>query len=197
MSLPARLPEKGMHNEDLAGKLMPSTANQVKEPLPLQRRLATSSGHVFVCHSSKDTAFVERCVEQLEGESVRCWVAPRDIAPGTIWSKEIVRAIRASAAIIVVISPNATESPQVLREVERAVDRRVPVIPVWHSPCRLSEELEYFLYCYISLLRRCPCCHWNDVSRKLQILPGNNIVTSAANSIRCRTPVPERQLGTL
>ena len=42
---------------------------------------------VFVSHSVKDADVAEAIVARLEAESVRCWVAPRDVVPGADWGE--------------------------------------------------------------------------------------------------------------
>jgi len=37
---------------------------------------------VFVSHSVKDKAVADAIVARLEGDSVTCWIAPRDVVPG-------------------------------------------------------------------------------------------------------------------
>ena len=66
----------------------------------------------------------------LEGRGLRCWIAPRDIIPGIGWAKSIVRAIGQSRIMVLVFSENANTSPQIEREVERAVNKGIPIIPL-------------------------------------------------------------------
>lgn len=100
---------------------------------------------VFISYSSKDLSAGEAVCETLERRGLRCWIAPRHIAPGVGWAKSIVRAIGQSGAMVLVLSENANNSPQIEREVERAVNKGVPIIPVRIENVPLSEALEYFL----------------------------------------------------
>jgi hypothetical protein len=48
---------------------------------------------VFISHSSKDKLAADAACAVLEGEGIRCWIAPRDITPGAEWSASIIDAI--------------------------------------------------------------------------------------------------------
>src|SRR5271167_4492498 len=100
---------------------------------------------VFVSYASQDAAVATTVVEALERSGVACWIAPRDVTPGTFYADEIVHAIDAAKAVVLVLSKDAAQSPHVLREVERATSKRHSVISfrVDHAP--LPAGLEYFL----------------------------------------------------
>jgi TIR domain len=84
---------------------------------------------VFVSHSVKDKAVADAIVARLEADSVTCWIAPRDVVPGADWGESIVDAIESSRIMILIFSRNADASPQIKREVERAVNKSVYIIP--------------------------------------------------------------------
>ncbi|MFM8457702.1 MAG: TIR domain-containing protein [Chthoniobacterales bacterium] len=106
----------------------------------------TPSGHdVFVSHSSKDREAADSVCRALESRGIRCWMAPRDIRPGANWGESILEAIGRVKLMVLLLSANANASPQVLREVERAVNKSVVVIPVRIENVMPSASLEYFL----------------------------------------------------
>jgi hypothetical protein len=84
---------------------------------------------VFVSYSSKDKPIADAICNGLENDGIRCWMAPRDILPGTNWGESIINAIGASKAMVIVFSANFNSSTQVLREVERAVSKNVIIVP--------------------------------------------------------------------
>jgi len=79
-----------------------------------------STPSVFISYASLDSAIAESTCEALEKAGVRCWIAPRDVTPGAFYGDEIVHAIDAAKAIVLILSQNAATSPHVLRKVERA-----------------------------------------------------------------------------
>jgi hypothetical protein len=100
---------------------------------------------VFVSHSVKDKLVANAIVARLEADSVRCWVAPRNVVPGADWGESIVDAIEASRIMILIFSKNANASPQIKREVERAVDKGVYIIPFRVDDIEPTKSLEYFI----------------------------------------------------
>jgi hypothetical protein len=100
---------------------------------------------VFISYSSKDRDVADAACAALELKGISCWIAPRDILPGGDWSASIVHAIAQARIFVLVFSANANTSPQIKREVERAVNRGIAVIPVRVEDVRPSEALEYFI----------------------------------------------------
>ncbi|HXQ50098.1 MAG TPA: SUMF1/EgtB/PvdO family nonheme iron enzyme [Stellaceae bacterium] len=100
---------------------------------------------VFVSHSSKDKLAADALVAALEAKGIRCWVAPRDILPGADWSESIIEAIYNTKVMVLIFSAHANDSPQIKREVERAVNRGKPVIPLRIEDVAPSRSLEYFI----------------------------------------------------
>ena len=100
---------------------------------------------VFVSYSQPDYGCAMELVNRVEAEGVNCWIAPRDIAPSADWAAEIIEAITNSRTMILVFSASSNESPQVRREVERAVHKQVSILPFRIENVLPSKSLEYFL----------------------------------------------------
>jgi len=100
---------------------------------------------VFISYSSKDKPAADATCARLESREIRCWMAPRDIYPGADWSSSIIDAINGAAAMVLVFSANANASQQIKREVERAVNKGIPVIPLRIENVAPEKSLEYFI----------------------------------------------------
>lgn len=100
---------------------------------------------VFISHSSKDKAAADAVCAILEQRKIRCWIAPRDITPGKEWGEAIIDAISASRMMILIFSANANDSPQIRREVERAVNKEVVIVPLRIEDVAPTKSLEYFI----------------------------------------------------
>src|SRR5437667_8468383 len=101
--------------------------------------------YVFLSHSVKDKAVADAIVARLEADSVTCWVAPRDVVPGADWGESIINAIESSRIMILIFSKNANQSSQIKREVERAVNKEVYIIPFRIDDISPTRSLEYFI----------------------------------------------------
>jgi len=100
---------------------------------------------VFLSHSHVDKVFADAICHKLEADGIRCWVAPRDIRPAEDWAEAIINAMEAARVLVLVFSSASNASPQVRREVERAVNKGLHVLPFRIENVPLSKSLEYFI----------------------------------------------------
>lgn len=101
--------------------------------------------NLFISHSSKDAKTAGEICEMLEKAGYKCFLAPRDIRSGHEYAEEIINGIDNSAAMILLLSKAADSSPHVLREIERAVSKKLPIIVYKLEEITLSKSMEYFL----------------------------------------------------
>ncbi len=99
----------------------------------------------FISYSSLDKAQADATCAALEASGIRCWIAPRDIVPGAEWGEAIILGINQCRLMILIFSANANESPQIRREVERAVSKGIPIIPLRIQDITPTHSLEYFI----------------------------------------------------
>jgi hypothetical protein len=100
---------------------------------------------IFISYSQADRACAHEMVALLETQGIKCWMAPRDISPSADWASEIIDAISAARVMLLVFSGSSNQSPQVRREVERAVHKGVSVLPFRIEDVAPSKSLEFFL----------------------------------------------------
>jgi hypothetical protein len=100
---------------------------------------------VFVSYSQPDTDCAHELVARVEAQGIGCWIAPRDISPSADWAAEIIDAITNARTMILVFSASSNDSPQVRREVERAVHKQLSILPFRIENVLPSKSLEYFL----------------------------------------------------
>lgn len=100
---------------------------------------------VFLCHASQDGTAANRLVTQLEAAGLRCWIAPRDVTPGSLYAESIVNAINGTRFLVVILSSHAVASPHVGKEIEGASSKRHPIIAIRTDATPLPPAFEYFL----------------------------------------------------
>ncbi|MEW6572774.1 MAG: tetratricopeptide repeat protein [Bacillota bacterium] len=100
---------------------------------------------VFISYSSQDKQVADAVCATLESKRIRCWIAPRDVLPGTLYADTIIEAINNCRILVLVLSTKSNYSPQVTREVERAVNKGIPILPFRIEDVHLSKSLEYFV----------------------------------------------------
>ncbi|HJZ74702.1 MAG TPA: toll/interleukin-1 receptor domain-containing protein [Vicinamibacterales bacterium] len=101
--------------------------------------------HVFISYAKRNRSTAEELCAVLERSGIACWIAPRDIAPGTAWPAAILGAIADSCLMIIVVSRDAYRSRQMAREVERADNEGVPILPIRFDGTPLGGQLQFFL----------------------------------------------------
>lgn len=133
-------------------------------------RPAATGFDVFISYSHVDKATADATCATLEHAGIRCWIAPRDITPGDEWGTAIVKAIDQCRAMVLIFSASANGSKQIRREVERAVNSGVPIIPVRIENVAPTEAMAYFM----------GTVHWLDA----MTAPLENHLQRLARSIR-------------
>lgn len=100
---------------------------------------------VFISHSSKDSKLAEEICTKLEQKGGSCFLASRDIRYGHEYAEEIINGIDNTDVVLLLLSEAANSSPHVLREIERAVSKKKPIIVYKMEEVALRKSLEYFL----------------------------------------------------
>ena len=138
----------GLHVEAVSRRSSLQGVSAQDEPARMTEESSTQItpvSDVFVSYASQDVAVANNIVEALETHGIMCWIAPRDVRPGTVYADAIVGAINEAKALVLVLSANAMPSAHVGREVERAASKRKQVIAFRVDATPLSRALEYFL----------------------------------------------------
>ena len=100
---------------------------------------------MFISHSTRDKTAADAACAALEAAGIRCWIAPRDITPGAEWGEAIIEAINQCRVMVLIFSTNANELSQIRREVERAVSKGTPIIPLRIEDIAPARSFEYFI----------------------------------------------------
>ena len=106
----------------------------------------TAMAHiVFISYSNKDKNVADTVCSTLEGNGIRCWIAPRDITPGAPFAEAIIDGIKGSKIFVLIFSSNSNQSNQVIKEVDRAVHHGLAIIPLRLEDVSMSKQLEYYV----------------------------------------------------
>lgn len=108
---------------------------------------------VFISYASSDFSHATELCEVLEGAGVPCWIAPRDIGRELLpYTEAIARSMGQVRAVVVVLSAMANRSVHIPRELDLALERKLPIVPVRVDDVRPSGQLKYLL----------STCQWLD-----------------------------------
>ena len=100
---------------------------------------------VFLSHAKEDAATANAICRGLEAKGIGCWIAPRDVTPGTDWGEAIEGALRECKVMVVVFSPLSNASDDVYREIAGAADGNMKIILFQIEKTTLAPRLKYFL----------------------------------------------------
>jgi hypothetical protein len=102
---------------------------------------------VFISYARKDAAdFARKLHDYLETEGIPAWLDVVDIAAGSEWNTAIDRAIESAHVVLVILTPAATESQQVMSEWNYALDKKITVLPLVHKECEIPRRLRVINY---------------------------------------------------
>jgi len=100
---------------------------------------------VFISYSKDDRVHADAVCRHLENAHIGCWIAPRNIHPSEDWAEAIITAMDNSKILLLIFSATSNNSPQVRREVERAVNKGLSILPFRIEDVALSKSMEYFI----------------------------------------------------
>src|ERR1039458_1642224 len=119
---------------------------------------------IFISYSSKDREKAEQLSELLSSAGLSVWIDKSGIDMATSWSKEIVQAIDGCKAFLVLLSPFSVLSPNVIKEVSLAAEKRKKILPLDLEPVDLSEDLQY----HLAGIQRAPMTNIDAIIRALE-----------------------------
>ena len=101
--------------------------------------------YIFISHSSKNSAIARNICSELEKNGFECFFSTRDIKAGSVYAEELIDGIDRSDILLLLLSSASNTSPHVLREVERACSKNIPIVVYKLENVTLSKAMEYFL----------------------------------------------------
>jgi hypothetical protein len=129
---------------------------------------------IFISHTPRDREYVERLREHLHRIGYKSYVARDSPRPGQGWELEIVDTIRKSDAVVVMVTPRATESIYVTYEWSMAIGAGVKVVPVIfrgvnaHPHLMILETFDFGAYSDEDMF-------WKQFMRELQRVLGDAV----------------------
>jgi hypothetical protein len=113
--------------------------------IPAAARLRDVMTDIFISYSTKDGSHeANELVAALEAAGRRCWIAPRDMKPGVEYPTQIITAIRDCRGFVLVLTPGANVSRDVLQEVTIAHNGNKLIVPLIVRDTQPLDGLLYF-----------------------------------------------------
>lgn len=93
--------------------------------------MSTPASYFFMSYSRENVSLQKKVLAGLRELGVNAWVDVENLIPGSpAWEREIERAIRGAAGVIVLLSPDANNSEWVRREISFAEQHQKRIFPV-------------------------------------------------------------------
>ena len=108
--------------------------------------LTTSVPAAFFSYSREDSEFVLRVAGDLKAAGANVWLDQMDIVPGQRWDDAVERALADCPRMLVVLSPAAVHSTNVMDEVSFALEEGKTVIPILYRDCGIPFRLRRVQY---------------------------------------------------
>jgi TIR domain-containing protein len=129
--------ESEFRNHPPRGELMQS----LRKPIQL----------VFLSYAREDAEFVLRLAKDLRAGGADVWMDQLDIKPGERWDRAVDDALAKCPELLVILSPAAVESINVMDEVSFALEEGKTVLPVIHHNCKIPFRLRRLQYVDLTL----------------------------------------------
>lgn len=124
---------------------VPPARRAAPAPAPPPPAKPAAARDIFISYAFEDEAWAQQVVATLEGQGYTCWIASRDIVPGSAsYAREITRAIKSVRLLVVVLSAATNGSDDVLNEITLAKNNGVPRLPLRVDASAMDEGLEYY-----------------------------------------------------
>jgi len=100
----------------------------------------------FFSYAHEDAEFVLRLAKDLRAAGASVWMDRLDIKPGERWDRAVEDALKKCPELLVILSPAAVESTNVMDEVSLALEEGKTILPVVHRNCEIPFRLRRFEY---------------------------------------------------
>jgi hypothetical protein len=99
---------------------------------------------VFISYPSKDKTIADAVCSKLEGQNIRCWIAPRDVHAGQNFAESIIKAIDTCKVFVLIWSASTNASEHILNEINRAFDKGITIIPFRIQDVQPTDAMSYY-----------------------------------------------------
>jgi TIR domain len=95
----------------------------------------------FFSYAHEDAEFALSLAKDLRAGGAAVWIDRLDIKPGERWDRAVEDALAKCPQMLVILSPAAVESTNVMDEVSLALEEGKTVLPVIHRNCKVPFRL--------------------------------------------------------
>ena len=108
--------------------------------------MPTDAPEAFISYAREDSDFALRLVRDLRAVGAKLWIDQLDIPPSQRWDRAISDALSSCPRILVILSPDAVDSENVLDEIDFALGKEKAIIPILYRDCEVPFRLRRVQY---------------------------------------------------
>ena len=113
---------------------------------PLEPKMTVDTPTIFFSYARADAEFALKLANDLRSAGVNLWIDQLDIPAGDRWDIAVGNALKASPRLLLVLSPAAVESQNVMDEVAFALESNKNIVPVLHRRCDIPFRIRRLQY---------------------------------------------------
>jgi TPR repeat protein len=103
--------------------------------------MKTKESPLFFSYARADSDFALKLAKSLRSAGANLWIDQLDIQAGDHWDRTVERALEKAEGMLVILSPAAVDSKNVIDEVSFALDENKRIVPVLYQTCRIPFRL--------------------------------------------------------
>lgn len=100
---------------------------------------------VFISYSSENREQAQQICEILKNNGFDCWIDRKGIRGGKDYAEVIPKAIKNSRCFLLLLTKSAQKSDWVRKELDQAVNVKLPIYPFALEPVKLDDKFEFLL----------------------------------------------------
>ena len=100
---------------------------------------------VFISYTTANADIANDLVAYLEGKRISCYIAPRDVDPGKPYASNLMQAIHAAHAVVLLASAAINDSEHVLNELDIIVAKKKFFVPFFVEDFEMNDDYRYYL----------------------------------------------------
>lgn len=108
----------------------------------LLQKLEQFKPRVFISYSSKDQKIADQVFLQLNQSGHPVWLNTQSIPKGEHWYDEMVKGLRETDLLILIVSENAVASKWVTEEWKTFMKMNKKIIPILHKKCKVPKAIQ-------------------------------------------------------
>jgi hypothetical protein len=103
------------------------------------------SKKIYLCYAPADLEAAEGVLKALEGAGIRCWLKSRDLADKKASKKNVEKAIKNAAVMVVVFTNNTNQVVDLGSDMNIALNADLKIVPLRMTGAEPERVMQYYL----------------------------------------------------